>query len=71
MKPQTLPAMLNDHTIPTVFRVKGGLSAIRRQASYDQFSKTCALFNFWSEVDFYRKQIIGDRQSPCKTDNIL
>ena len=68
-----LPAMLDDHTITTVYKVKGGLSTTRLRLDFDTSSKVRASYQLLS-VDSqpltFIEKIIADRQSPNTTDNV-
>ena len=65
---QTLPSMLDDHTITTICKVKGGLSTTRLRADFDVIQKCCASFNFLSvdsqPLTFIEKKLL-------RTDNHL
>jgi hypothetical protein len=71
--PETLPAMLDDHTITTVCKVKGGLSTTRLRLDFDTSSKVRASYQLLS-VDSqpltFIEKIIADRQSSNTTDNV-
>jgi hypothetical protein len=68
---KTLPAMLNDHTITTLCKVKGGLSSNPLLTDFDVNQMRCTSFNFLS-VDSQPLTFIediADRQSSNMTKN--
>jgi hypothetical protein len=64
--------MLDDHTITTVCKVKGGLSTTRLPLDFDTSSKFRAshqLLSVDNQPLTFIEKIIADRQSPNTTDN--
>lgn len=61
-KPKSFQAMLDDHSITTVYKVIGGLPADNFGLDFDTSSKVCASFQLLSvgqfNADFYRKKLL-------------